>query len=375
MVVADRRDHAAFLLDLSRRGGDVVEFRSSVARTFLVNSPELARYVLAEAVDLYSCPPHPYEELIGFMKSGARGLFGGHGSIRDDLGQHESVLTSLASELVQSWLRAGRPVAIEDDVKQLAFRAIVKLCFGVEDAGSSNAFIRASNVFEELWVNSVDVRGVREWAELRSAQLAAVDEIATAAGMAGTAGRVSEGTRGAIIRTLLNAYNATGTALCWSLYLLARHVDLAQRIRDDLERDDRSLLTNVVQEALRLYPPAWNLARTALRDGRIGATDVPRGSTVFVCPYTLQRLPSLWPDPDRFVPERFDGRLPHPYAFLPFGAGSRRCPAARYVPRHVEAVLAAILRAARLELASAPVAPRGLVALRPAEPVMIAVRA
>ena len=100
-----------------------------------------------------------------------------------------------------------------------------------------------------------------------------------------------------------------------------------------------------------------------------------RGSTVFVCPYTLQRLPSLWPDPDRFVPERFDGRLPHPYAFLPFGAGSRRCPAARYVPRHVEAVLAAILRAARLELASAPVAPRGLVALRPAEPVMIAVRA
>jgi cytochrome P450 len=84
----------------------------------------------------------------------------------------------------------------------------------------------------------------------------------------------------------------------------------------------------VLQETLRLYPPAWQLPRLALRDDEIEGHKIPAGTTVVNMIYSCHRHPDVWPDPEhfdpeRFLPERSEGR--HKLAYMPFGAGQRLC--------------------------------------------------
>jgi cytochrome P450 len=84
----------------------------------------------------------------------------------------------------------------------------------------------------------------------------------------------------------------------------------------------------VVQETLRIYPPAYNFSRVAIEDDVLGGYRIPKGSMVIVAPWASHRMPSVWPnaegfDPDRFLPERSADRSA--FAFIPFGAGQRAC--------------------------------------------------
>ena len=84
----------------------------------------------------------------------------------------------------------------------------------------------------------------------------------------------------------------------------------------------------VLKETLRLYPPVWLFSRRALKEDRLGDFVVPAGAHIFIAPYFLHRRPELWPDPERFDPDRFDESRSPPvdrYAFIPFSAGARRC--------------------------------------------------
>ena len=88
----------------------------------------------------------------------------------------------------------------------------------------------------------------------------------------------------------------------------------------------------VVSEALRLYPPAFTIARQAIGPDRAGAIDIPRGSVLLIAPWVLGRHRRLWRDPDAFDPSRFlPGAPPIPrFAYLPFGAGPRVCVGAQF---------------------------------------------
>ena len=84
----------------------------------------------------------------------------------------------------------------------------------------------------------------------------------------------------------------------------------------------------VVDEAMRLYPPAWGFSRQALGDDTLGGFHLPRGWLAFVIPYVLHRLPAYWKDPEAFEPERFspERSADRPkFVYLPFGAGPRQC--------------------------------------------------
>ena len=84
----------------------------------------------------------------------------------------------------------------------------------------------------------------------------------------------------------------------------------------------------VLEEALRLYPPGWLMTRKALKDDQLGDYFVPAGTEIYISPYLIQRHPALWEDPDHFNPDRFDpeqSRDRHPVAMLPFSAGPRKC--------------------------------------------------
>ena len=84
----------------------------------------------------------------------------------------------------------------------------------------------------------------------------------------------------------------------------------------------------VIDEAMRLYPPAWGFSRQALADDELGGFRLPRGWLAFVIPYVLHRLPAFWEDPEAFDPERFspERSADRPkFVYLPFGAGPRQC--------------------------------------------------
>ncbi|MBN3932806.1 cytochrome P450 [Streptomyces verrucosisporus] len=143
-----------------------------------------------------------------------------------------------------------------------------------------------------------------------------------------------------LVTLLLAGHETTASTLGWVLQLLAVHPHVRDLVREESRRvlggrvpeaDDLRELTyttQVVQEAMRLYPPVWILPRVARRGDEVGGYTVSAGADVLVCPYTLHRHPEFWEDPERFDPGRFDparsASRPR-YAYIPFGAGPRFC--------------------------------------------------
>ncbi len=143
------------------------------------------------------------------------------------------------------------------------------------------------------------------------------------------------------VATLLIAGHETlASALSWTWYLLLQHPAVYARARDEARhtlqgrtptvRDLPQLpyLRQVLQESMRVYPPAWVILRQAVAPVTLGPYEIPAGMRVAISPYTLHRRSDLFPDPTRFDPERFaaaqDGKRPRS-AYLPFGAGPRGC--------------------------------------------------
>ncbi len=182
----------------------------------------------------------------------------------------------------------------------------------------------------------------------------------------------------------LAGLETVAVALFWSLYLLDRHPDIRERLEaevdaalagrpptvDDLPRLPYAL--QVFKESMRLYPPAYIVARQALRPVEVGDMALPAGTVVFASPYVRHRDPAHFPDPDKFDPDRWadpdaEKRLPR-YAFLPFGSGPRVCVGGHFALLEAHLILAALVQ--RVRFTRVPgheeVRPEPLFTLRPA---------
>jgi cytochrome P450 len=125
----------------------------------------------------------------------------------------------------------------------------------------------------------------------------------------------------------------------------------------------------VLDETLRLYPPAWTFERQSLEEDVIGGFRLPKGGIVGISPYALHRDPSLWENPEgfdpmRFSPERSEGR--HKFAYLPFGGGPRTCIGNAFAMMEATIILAMVLQKHRLARDPAqPLVLDPMVTLRP----------
>ncbi len=185
---------------------------------------------------------------------------------------------------------------------------------------------------------------------------------------------------GANIITFIGAGHETNTnALSWTLFLLAKHPHMREAVEAEIEPIDQwpenewlnrlPLTRAVIEESLRLYPPAPIMSRTALEADKIGEHHVPAGSLVIIAPYVVHRHRKLWAEPDLFRPERF---LPgareaiNRYAFMPFGAGPRLCIGQHFAMHEAVIILATMLRRLRFSMAKGEsVTPLHQVTLRP----------
>ena len=127
--------------------------------------------------------------------------------------------------------------------------------------------------------------------------------------------------------------------------------------------------TQVIQEALRLYPPFWMVDRMAVADDRVGDLAIPRGSTVIVFVYGAHHAARHWNDPESFIPERFakgNEKQQTPFTYLPFGAGPRSCIGSNYAMLQILMILGAVLRKYDFELSPGQtIEARPMVILRP----------
>jgi len=165
---------------------------------------------------------------------------------------------------------------------------------------------------------------------------------------------------------LLVAGNETSpVTLSWTLALLARHPEWAERIRDEVEKvfgggpvtleglHRLDVTLRVIDEAMRLYPPFWMIDRMALADDEVEGIRIPAGFTVVPYIYGTHRNPEVWRDPDRFDPDRFlpeAKRERHPFAHLPFGGGPRICIGSNLAILQMLLVLSAFVRRYEVEL-------------------------
>lgn len=154
-------------------------------------------------------------------------------------------------------------------------------------------------------------------------------------------------------------HETSANALTWIIYLLDRHPTELEKVRAELHEclGDRNptpaelrelpYLTATIEEAMRLYPPAWITDRVALNDDRWGEFDIPKDMVVVPFIYGVHHRADLYPDPEKFRPARM---LPdrkkerHPFAYIPFGGGPRLCIGMNFAIIEMQLALAFILR-------------------------------
>ncbi len=184
---------------------------------------------------------------------------------------------------------------------------------------------------------------------------------------------------------ILAGHETTAAALFWSLYLLAldpaSQAELAAEVQGaavngalDIER--LKFTRAVVDEAMRLYPPVYLIARTAVDPDTVAGLPVKKKAVILIAPWLLHRHEKLWRDPNAFIPQRFMPGAPSPgrFAYLPFGVGARVCIGAHFALVEATLALAKIIGAFRVELLDKdPVTPVGVVTTQPDRPPMFRV--
>jgi cytochrome P450 len=188
---------------------------------------------------------------------------------------------------------------------------------------------------------------------------------------------------------IVAGHETTALTLFWSLYLLASAPAEQSRLAQEVRGADLSIETAgvaltklpytraVVNEALRLYPPAATIARGSVATDHVEGATIPGGSLIMISPWVLHRHANLWTEPEAFDPSRFLGDKPlmHRFAYMPFGAGPRICVGAQFALAEAGLVLAMLVQRFEFALADdAPVLPITVMTTQPDHPALFRLR-
>jgi len=309
--------------------------------------------------------------------------------------------------MLESW-KDGETRDVHQEMMQLTLRVVAKVLFGVDVKNESKEvaaalnllmkhssgarmllppttrylplpfLIRARRAVRQL--DEVVYRMIRERrksendnGDLLSMLMSATDEDGSR--------MTDRQLRDEVMTFLLAGHETTALSLSWTWYLLSENPDVEDKLHQELSLalngnppsfDDLPRLCYteaVIKESMRLYPPAWSLARTAAKDFEIGGYLVPAGSNVVMSQWIMHRDPRFFPSPEQFDPGRWfeepTQRLPR-FAYFPFGGGPRYCVGASFAMMEGTLLLAAIAQRFRLHTVPGhPVVPVPSITLRP----------
>ena len=400
-----RRDPTGVFLRAALRYGDVAYFKVGPRQGYLITNPDDVRHVLQDNARNYQKSPL-YQKLRMHL---GNGLLTSEGEFwlrqrriaqpafhRQRVAGLANVMAVAAREAAAQWhdlADRGHAVDVDEEMMRLTRTVVVRALLGsdlgpytdrIDDAWTTiNEYIgenfwsigltdwlpsarrRRFEAARRLLRDAVDYviterrKQPSESADLLSMLLAARDDD-TGEGM------TDEQLRVEVTTFLLAGQETTSLALTWIWYLLSQHGFVQRRLEAELDAvlGDRApeyadlaqlpYTRMVVDEAMRLYPPAWGFSRQALGDDELGGYHLPRGWMAFVVPFVLHRLPSLWDEPDEFDPDRFspERSMARPkFAYVPFGAGPRQCIGNQFALIEAHLTVATLARRYRLRLA------------------------
>jgi cytochrome P450 len=326
---------------------------------------------------------------------------------RPRFASYGQTMTTYAEEMLATW-RDGDVRDIHQEMMQLTMRIVAKVLFGVEVkqdtervAGALNVLMRHTSggrmilppalrhlPFPALLRVKRAVREIDEIVNHIIRQRRACDEDTGDLLSMLIASRDDDGShmtdrqlRDEIMTFLLAGHETTAVSLSWTWYLLSQHPEAGQKLRQELDDvlggrtpqlEDLARLPytdKVVKESMRLYPPAWSLARAVAKEIEIAGYRLPAGSNVVMSPWIMHRDPRFFENPGQFDPDRWTPettqRLPR-FAYFPFGGGPRLCIGASFATMEACLILAAIAQRFQLRLVPGhPVAPQPGITLRP----------
>lgn len=314
------------------------------------------------------------------------------------------VMVAAAEELAAAW-EAGGVRDVAADFMQLSLRIALRVLFGLELNDDAAAIGRALGAIMRRdlrrirapvrlprWVPTPANRGAEAGYDLLERTVAEIlERKRRQPGGSDLLTQLLESTdldgsrmsprqlRDETMTLLLAGHETTALALSWTCDLLARHPAAEARLQQELDRTlgDRlptvedlerlPYLTAVVQESLRLFPPAYALGRSSQVEVELAGHCFPAGTIFLMSPWVTQRDGRFFERPLEFWPERWlQGRPPAPLTYFPFGAGPRRCIGEVFARQECALVLAVLLRRFRLRwLEGQRVEPEPLVTLRP----------
>jgi len=402
-AVEGHPDHlATFLHDpvgcmagLHARYGDAAYFRKGAGRAVFVFAPEYNRQVLNTPEVFYIVSRFPGPRNSAQRRFG-KGLFSMNGDEHQQhrrmlmppfkkghLDSYHEPLVRLVNDRLATW-KAGAVIDLIREMKEITLKMTTSLLFGVELDDNAHGI---EALFDE-WLDTNHVVSfaaqlpvetppgcyeqlldVATRLEVALNQLVAsrrgwetgkdVLAILLQARAAGAIGDLE--VLGQVITTFNAAYHTTTYALTWALFLLAQHPDYLRRVVEaelsplgggpptPAGLAEMPLLERATRESLRLLPPVVFLPRITASATTLAGVDVPVGSMVLVSPYVTQHRGDIFPEPNRYDPDRWQTGV-SPYAYLPFGGGHRLCIGAPFAQNVLKIALAIILQRFRLEV-------------------------
>jgi cytochrome P450 len=279
-------------------------------------------------------------------------------------------MTAVTKAEIARWPRRT-PVRLHPLMQTLTLEIILRTVFGLSEgtrldalrAAMTRIFVRTTGVATQLFLVALGPRRIR--ATLTRRLLRGVDRLLYAeiaerrrAGHIGEradvlsallAARHEDGMpmsdveiRDELMTLLLAGHETTATALSWAVERLVRHPAHHARLKDELASGQTEFLAAVVKETLRLRPVISLVSRRLKAPMRINGVQLPAGVDVVPSIYLMHRRPEIYPEPERFSPERFIGKRTGTYTYIPFGGGIRRCLGEAFAENEMRVVLAAL---------------------------------
>lgn len=396
-----RADPLSFLIEVSERFGDLVSFPVPGPPALLVNDPEVARHVLQTAARSWGKETVQYAALArvtgpGLLASSepswidhrrlAAPAF--HHQRLDAVGDQvrAAAESAVAARLAHGAFTSGETVDVADLTHRIGLDAVGRALFSADLSGQAQQLLRASSDSAELVVRlGRSILPRAQWTPTRTnlrlrSTRRRLDASATeiiAERRAGTAAAPSHGDdllgllldselsdseiRDELVTMVIAGHETVAASLAWTLMLLAEHPAAQDRLRDELRahvgpvslvgsREALPWTRAVIDEALRLYPPAWALSRRSSGPDVIDGVEVPAGTLVIISPWLVHRRDPPWTDPLAFRPERFLDTGATRSAYLPFGQGPRLCIGREFALGEMVLVLGELLRDHRVDV-------------------------
>jgi len=414
-------DPLGYFTAISRRYGDIAGMRVVNFKIFLINHPDHIEDVLVH---------HPRKFVKGrVLKANKRvfgeGLLTSEGDFwlrqrrlaqpafhRARIAGYAATMVEYAERLLPEW-RDGEERDLHKEMMRVTLQIVGKTLFDADVAGDAQDVGQAMELLLKLGANFRRTIFIPQWlptptnirlerairkiekvlyriiaerrasgrdaGDLLSMLLAAQDEDGSR--------MTDQQLRDEAITLFLAGHETTANALSWTWWLLAQNPAAEAKLHEELhgvlggrapslEDLPKLAYTNhVITESMRLYPPAWGMARTAIEEHEIAGYRVPKGSGVSFTTWTVHRDPRWYDAPEEFRPERWEGdlhkRLPR-FAYFPFGGGPRQCIGNTFALMETALIVATVAQQFRFRLVPGhKVTPLASITLRPRDGILV----